>query len=138
MDVVSLLRLIQRRSGDAPLTFWEWLAYAGIFVAALIITADTGFKLAPDVTVHLPAFFHSAWWGFASVVLVVASTVILLLREFVFAPRTREFALTHVQAPTQEAPATERLFVGEDITLKCRDVAFRLPGAGSHVGSLIK
>jgi len=46
-------------------TFWEWVAYAGIFVAALIIAADTGFRLAPDVMANLPAFFHSAWWGFA-------------------------------------------------------------------------
>ena len=31
--------------------------YACMFMAALTIAADTGFRLAPDVTVHLPAFF---------------------------------------------------------------------------------
>src|SRR6476620_9086936 len=103
--------LIQGGAGMRHWTFWEWLAYAGIFVAALIVTADTGFRLAPDVSVHLPAFFHSAWCGFAPVLLIVASTVILLLREFVFAPRTREFALTHVQAPT--LPATPKTRVQE-------------------------
>jgi hypothetical protein len=65
-------------------TFWEWVAYVALFVAALIIAADTGFKESPDVMARLPEFFHSEWWGFAPAVLVVAATIILLLREFVF------------------------------------------------------
>jgi hypothetical protein len=37
-------------------TFWEWIAYAALSVAALIIAADTGFKGAPDVMARLPEF----------------------------------------------------------------------------------
>jgi hypothetical protein len=65
-------------------TFWEWVAYVALFVAALIIAADTGFRESPDVMARLPEFFHSEWWGFAPAALVVAATIILLLREFVF------------------------------------------------------
>jgi hypothetical protein len=64
-------------------TFWEWVAYGVILVSALILAADQGFKLEPDLMRQLPEFFHSAWWGFAPLVLVVIATIILLLRAFV-------------------------------------------------------
>ena len=38
-------------------TFWEWVAYVALFVAALIVAADTGFKESPDVMARLPDFF---------------------------------------------------------------------------------
>jgi hypothetical protein len=63
-------------------TFWEWIAYGALFVAALITAADTSFKLAPNVTARLPEFFHSELWGFAPAVFVVAATIILLLRLY--------------------------------------------------------
>jgi hypothetical protein len=65
-------------------TFWEWVAYAALFVAAMIIAAETGVRIAPDLTAHAPDFMHSAIWGFAPIVLVVGATIILLLHEFAF------------------------------------------------------
>jgi hypothetical protein len=98
-------------------TFWEWVAYGSLFVAALIIAADTSFKLAPDVMARLPEFFHSEWWGFAPVVLVVAATIILLLREFVFKPRqhTSEGSETSETANVTAIQPTIKhgLYVGE-------------------------
>jgi hypothetical protein len=98
------------QSGDgrhAPLDFLEWVAYGALFVAALIAAADTSFKLAPDVMLRLPEFFHSVWWGLAPAVLVVVATIILLLREFVFPNnKRRQQAIplpdiaTHVTATT--------------------------------------
>ena len=84
-------------------TFWEWVAYGALFVAALIIAADTGFKLTPDIMVRLPEFFHSASWGFAPVVLVISSTIILLLREFAF-PEKRGQSIP-VSVPPKASPA---------------------------------
>jgi hypothetical protein len=80
MDMHFLRRAVAMRHW----TFWEWVAYVALFVAALIIAADTGFRESPDVMARLPEFFHSEWWGFAPAVLVVVATIILLLREFVF------------------------------------------------------
>jgi hypothetical protein len=80
MDMHFLRRAVAVRHW----TFWEWVAYVALFVAALIIAADTGFRESPDVMARLPEFFHSEWWGFAPAVLVVVATIILLLREFVF------------------------------------------------------
>jgi hypothetical protein len=80
MDMHFLRRAVAMRHW----TFWEWVAYVALFVAALIIAADTGFRGSPDVMARLPEFFHSEWWGFAPAVLVVVATIILLLREFVF------------------------------------------------------
>lgn len=67
--------------------FWEWVAYAALFTAALIVAAETGFKTEPEVMAHLPDFFRSAVWGFAPACLVVVATFILLLRGLVFPPR---------------------------------------------------
>lgn len=86
--------------------FWEWIAYVALFVAALIIAADTGFRESPDVMARLPGFFHSEWWGFAPAVLVVMATIILLLREFVFSNnKLRQQAISKTSAPAM-APAT--------------------------------
>jgi hypothetical protein len=70
-------------------TFWEWLAYGSLFVAALIMAAETGFKTEPEVMAHLPSFFQSALWGFSPAALVVFATIILILREFIFYPANR-------------------------------------------------
>jgi hypothetical protein len=78
------IHFLQRAGTLRHWTFWEWVAYVALFVAALIIAADTGFRESPDVMARLPEFFHSEWWGFAPAVLVVVATTILLLREFVF------------------------------------------------------
>jgi hypothetical protein len=64
--------------------FWEWVAYGCLFVAALIMAAETGFKTEPEVMEHLPAFFQSSLWGFSPAALVVLATIILFLREFIF------------------------------------------------------
>lgn len=82
-------------------TFWEWIAYVALFVAALIVAADTGFRESPDVMARLPEFFHSEWWGFAPAALVVVATIILLLREFVVS--NNKF---HQKATSNTASAT--------------------------------
>jgi hypothetical protein len=70
--------------------------YGSISVAAIIIAADTAFKISPDLVAHLPDFLHSPVWGFAPVVLVVFATVSFLWREFVS---------SHVPLPAQARPA---------------------------------
>jgi len=61
--------------------FWDWLAYGAMFVGALIIAADTGVRLSPELQKYF-GFMHSAWWGFAPLILIVAGTVILISRSF--------------------------------------------------------
>ena len=41
-------------------TFWERVAYVSLFVAALIVAAETAFKTEPEVMARLRDFFHSA------------------------------------------------------------------------------
>jgi hypothetical protein len=61
--------------------FWDWVAYATLFIAALIIAAETGVRLAPELQEYF-GFMRSAAWGFAPLILVVAGTVILISRSF--------------------------------------------------------
>jgi hypothetical protein len=84
-------------------SFWEWVAYGALFVAAMIIAADTGVRIAPDLAEYSPAFVHGAIWGFAPFVLVIVATIILLLREFVFRPRRERTELP------QAVPTSVRL-----------------------------
>lgn len=64
--------------------FWEWVAYGCLFVGALIMAAETGFKTEPAVMDHLPDFFHSQLWGFSPAALVICATIILVMREFIY------------------------------------------------------
>jgi hypothetical protein len=41
-------------------TFWEWVAYACLFIGAIIIAADTGFRVSPMLAEKLPELLHSA------------------------------------------------------------------------------
>jgi hypothetical protein len=63
-------------------TFWEWVAYACILVGAVIIAADTGIRLSPDLSGYLPSFADGPVWGFAPATFVIIATCILLYREF--------------------------------------------------------
>ena len=63
-------------------TAWEWIAYAMLLVGSVIIAADTGIKLSPEVLKMFPELLHSPWWGFTPLVLVLAATGILVARNF--------------------------------------------------------
>src|ERR1700730_8775357 len=117
MDMHFLRRTVAVRHW----TFWEWIAYVALFVAALIVAADTGFREAPDVMARLPEFFHSEWWGFTPAMLVVMATIILLLREFVFSDSKRTKQARPLSTIDDQYPAAliaetlERIFVGRNI-----------------------
>lgn len=62
-------------------TFWEWVSYACLFMAAMIMAADTGVKQAPELVNYLPAFIHGPIWGFAPLFFVLAATILLVMHE---------------------------------------------------------
>jgi hypothetical protein len=102
-------------------TFWEWVAHAALFVAAIIVATDTGLRLSPDLAAHFPTI-HSPWWGFAPAALVVISTLILLLREFVFSRPSDvvpyKVTDSSLSKASEAVPAAkgERIFVNEKVT----------------------
>jgi hypothetical protein len=98
-------------------TFWEWVAYAALFVAAMIVAADTGVRITPDLAAYLPAFVHGPIWGFAPLILVVGATIILVLREFVFRPQREKAGLP------QAIPTSLRLqFQANSLNPTCLDI----------------
>jgi hypothetical protein len=58
-------------------TYWDWLGYGMLFIAAAILAIDTAMHLSPNMTPYIP---HSAIWGFAPFTLLLAATVVLLAR----------------------------------------------------------
>jgi hypothetical protein len=98
-------------------TFWEWVAYAGMNVAATILAIDTGFKLSPNLTP--PAFLHSAWWGFAPALLITFSTIIFLLRAFAFSGRGASSVTAETARLLDRKGADEkRVFIADTMTPK--------------------
>jgi hypothetical protein len=65
----------------AKWTFWEWVAYAVLFLAAIIIAADEGVKLAPDLLPAMKGILGSPWWAFSPLALILFATAILVGRE---------------------------------------------------------
>ena len=51
-------------------SFWDWVAYVAIFIAAIIVAADASLKGAPDLASYLPGL-HSQALAFAPVALMV-------------------------------------------------------------------
>jgi hypothetical protein len=88
--------------------FWEWVAYGCLFVGALIMAAETGFKTEPEVMNHLPDFFRSSLWGFSPAALVICATIIPVVREFIY---RNPYALSSATIPRGAqavAPISER------------------------------
>jgi hypothetical protein len=52
-------------------TFWDRNAYLCLWVAAMILAADTAMKLAPDLAQKLPSWFKSPIFGFAPLALLI-------------------------------------------------------------------
>ena len=63
-------------------TFWDWVAYLCLLVGAVILAADTGVRLSPELARLLPEFLRGAYWGFAPLVLMSLATLILVANEF--------------------------------------------------------
>jgi hypothetical protein len=60
---------------------WDWITYSCFFVAAVILAADTGVRVSPELGGHIPAFVGGSLWGFAPLILFLVGTVILLARK---------------------------------------------------------
>jgi hypothetical protein len=67
-------------------TFWEWLAYAGLWIAGIIEAAEAALLKAREIRRRLPLFLRSRNWAFAPLALISASTVILILMQFGLLP----------------------------------------------------
>ena len=55
-------------------TFWDRIAYLSLWVAAMILAADTALKLAPDLAHIVPSWFESPIFGFTPLALLILAT----------------------------------------------------------------
>jgi len=63
-------------------TFWEWLSYATLWIAALVIALDTSLKLTSGLLrQEVTGLLESPVWGFSPLALVIVGTVIFILRQ---------------------------------------------------------
>jgi hypothetical protein len=62
-------------------SFWDWVAYLCLLLGAMILAADTGLRVAPELAQHLP-LIGRPFWGFAPFALVLIATLILVARKF--------------------------------------------------------
>jgi len=62
--------------------FWEWCAYAALFIAAIVLAADQSIKLAPTIAPRASFILSSSYWAFAPLALVLFATVELLGKRF--------------------------------------------------------
>jgi hypothetical protein len=59
-------------------SFWDRVAYACLWVGAVILAADTALKLAPDLAQKLPSWTASPFWGVAPLAVVAIATILFL------------------------------------------------------------
>ena len=71
-------------------TFWDRLTYVCIWVAAVIIAADTAIRLSPGLVQHLE-FLHGPVWGFAPLTIMIVGALILSVRRALFTGRFKIF-----------------------------------------------
>ena len=65
-------------------TVWEWIAYATLWISAIIVAVDGGLKMSSEIHERVPRLrsaVKSPWWAFAPVVLIVLASILLVGRE---------------------------------------------------------
>jgi hypothetical protein len=55
-------------------TFWDRVAYLCLWVAAMILAADSALKIAPELAQHVPFWFTNPIVGFAPLALLIVAT----------------------------------------------------------------
>jgi hypothetical protein len=63
--------------------FWEWLAYASLWVAGIIEAAGVALMRAREVRRRIPRLLRNHAWSFLPLILLVLATGILLSRGLV-------------------------------------------------------
>jgi hypothetical protein len=58
-----------------------WIAYTGLWIAALMLAVDTGLRAYPELSKRMPAFLTGELWGFLPFALLTVSGVIFLARS---------------------------------------------------------
>src|SRR5271165_1878775 len=79
-----------KASGLAPMrnwSFWEWIAYATLAMAAAIEAAEGGLKGAPTLAAKLPTILPPEIMSFVPLGLVVFSTFLLLIQHWLTQPK---------------------------------------------------
>ena len=122
-------------------TFWEWLAYAGLWIGAIFLAIDSALKHSPNMRLRMPRLLGDPLWPWLPLIFLSVSAVIFLAREIgaidgrnparpekpaVQAATTEqptvktERPIVNEQPPVAPAktasPATERIFVGTTVT----------------------
>lgn len=103
--------------------FWEWIAYGGIAVAAIMLAVTTGFREASP-PVMLPHFLDTSVWGFTPLALLIVSAVVILARALGWIGKA---------SPEPNAPAEPVPPLGGDVVvhLDYADVTIRSREAGT-------
>ncbi len=99
--------------------FWDWVGYAAIFVAAIILAMDAGLRNVPELSRAMSAILQSSWWGFAPLVLVLGATVLFIAREIGIIGRAKSKTVTFTKWPDPYQPTTVvgRTFRNEKVLL---------------------
>ncbi|HZR61367.1 MAG TPA: hypothetical protein VFA80_10515 [Xanthobacteraceae bacterium] len=98
--------------------FWEWVAYAVLFVAALILAMDQGLKMAPDLASAAKGLLGSPAWAFSPLILVLLATGILFSRQMGWIGSSKmEIAFVKWPEPYRPTIVSGRVFSNERVPL---------------------
>jgi hypothetical protein len=79
-------------------TFWEWLGYASLWIAGLILACDAGLKMSSiDLRHKFRKLTETKTWAFAPLVLLVLGTTALLNNQFGWIGGTASEAMLKLQ-----------------------------------------
>jgi hypothetical protein len=82
-------------------SFWDWLGYTGLAIAAVMVAADTGLRGATGSATRLTDLLNSPLWAFMPLALIVLASGILVLRAFNLIGRTQPAATTPTAISTR-------------------------------------
>ena len=63
-------------------SFWDWLTYICIGVAALVLALDQAIKGSPQLLGNLSGLLAKPSWNYAPLALIGLSGVLILLKQF--------------------------------------------------------
>jgi hypothetical protein len=66
----------------AEWTALEWIGYATLWVAAVILAADTGLRMSTELRPRFTGLLNNSYWGFTPLILLTIGALAFVANEF--------------------------------------------------------
>ena len=101
-------------------SFWDWVGYSALWVAALMLALDTAVRQYPALALMAPSWIGGAAWGFLPFILVTFAAVLAIVKHWPWrkdASPVSDLGLARWPTPYHPVMVAGKKFINERVLL---------------------